>query len=85
MNARSLDTDPEAERVQVDLLRKAGRERRAEMALKLSAQVIALARRAIRRAAPGATEEEIGLRFVELHYGRDLAEGVRRDLEARRR
>ncbi len=85
MQARSPDTDPEAEKVQIDLLRKAGGQRRVRMALSLSRQVIALARRAIQRAHPDASEEEVGLRFVELHYGRELAQGLRRDLEARRR
>lgn len=58
--------------------------RRAGMALSLSAQVIGLARRALRRSLSGATEEEVGLRFVELHYGRELASELRRSLSARR-
>ena len=53
------------------------------MALSLSAQVIGLARRAIRESLPGATEEEVGLRFVELHYGRELAAELRTFLSAR--
>jgi hypothetical protein len=82
--ARSADTDPEAERVQLELLRRAGPTRRAEMALGLSAAVIDLARAAIRRTLPYASEEEVGLRFVELHYGRELAAALRRHLRARR-
>jgi hypothetical protein len=85
MQARSADTDPEAERVQIALLRRAGVARRARLALELSAQVIGLARRALRRAAEPATEEQAALRFVELHYGRDLAVGLREHLAARRR
>jgi hypothetical protein len=83
MQARSADTDPEAEEVQMDLLRRAGPARRAQMALALSAQVIGLARRAIRRSHPDANETEVGLRFVELHYGRELAADLRRYLAAR--
>jgi hypothetical protein len=82
--ARSADTDADAERVQIELLRRAGVARRAAMALSLSAQVIGLARRALRRSSPGATEQEIGVRFVERHYGRDLAAEVRRFLSTRR-
>lgn len=78
--ARSADTDPEAEAVQMELLRSAGPGRRARMALELSAQVISMARRHLRRAYPDATETEIGLRFVELNYGSELAEGLRRFL-----
>jgi hypothetical protein len=80
----SADTDLEAERVQIDLLRRAGVTRRAAMALSLTAQVIGLARRAIRRALPGATEQEVRLRFVELNYGGELASALRRFLGARR-
>ncbi len=84
MQARSRDTDAEAERVQIGLLRAAGVGRRAQMALSLSGTVISLARRAIRRSLPGATEEEVDLRFVELHYGRELAAALRRAIIARR-
>ena len=84
MRARSLDTDAEAEKVQIDLLRAAGVGRRAGMALSLSGLVIGLARRAIRRSLPGATEQEVGLRFVELHYGGELAPELRREIAARR-
>jgi hypothetical protein len=84
MRARSPDTDPEAEKVQIGLLQRAGVARRAHMALGLSAQVIGLAHRAIREAHPGLSATEAGLRFVELHYGAELAAGVRLHLAMRR-
>jgi hypothetical protein len=84
MLARSADTDPEAERVQIDLLRRAGPTRRVQMALTLSAQVIGLARLALRRASPGSTDAEIDLEFVARYYGPDLADDLRRYLQARR-
>ena len=72
------DTDPEAERVQLELLRAAEPGRRAQMALNLSALVIVLARRGLRTTLPpGASEQDAALRFVELHYGSELAAGVR--------
>lgn len=80
--ARSADTTAEAEAVQIDLLRRAGPARRAQMALALSARVIGMALQAYRRSHPGATETEIRLRFVELSYGRELAAAVRRRLAA---
>ena len=83
--ARAADTDPEAEARQIALLRAAGPSRRVGTALALSATVIALARRALGRAMPNASELEVQLRFVELHYGRDLADGVRRTLAGQRR
>lgn len=76
MRARSDDTDAAAERVQLDLLRRAGSARRAQMALSLSATTIALARRAIGRRQAGASAEQVGVRFVELHYGAELARAV---------
>jgi len=44
-----------------------------------------LAREGIRQAlGPGATDEQVALHFVELHYGRELAAGVRQRLESGR-
>jgi hypothetical protein len=84
MQARSADTDPETERVHFEMLRKAGPARRAQMALSLSAQVISLAHRAIRRSTGLTDPVEVGLRFVEIHYGPELAAGVRAYLAARK-
>lgn len=83
MRARSADTDPEAEKVQLELLRRAGAGRRARMAATLSGQVIDLARRAIARSLPDARDVERRLRFVELNYGRELAAELRRYLAQR--
>ena len=63
------DTDPEAQRVHLDLSRT----------------VMSLSRGGLARQMPGASPEELGLRFVALHYGADLAEDLRVDLAARRR
>lgn len=83
--ARPPDTDAEAERVQLELLRKASPGERAALAMSLSATVISLARRALQRQDPAASEEEIGLRFVELNYGRELAAELAAFLNSRRR
>jgi hypothetical protein len=74
------DTDPETARIHAELLRRAGPVRRAQMAMSLSADVIALARAALRRRDPCASEAELSVRFAELHYGRDVAEGLRQHL-----
>jgi hypothetical protein len=78
------DTHPDAERVQIDLLRQATPERRAALALSLSQHVAYLARQAIRRVNPGASETEIDLQYVALHYGQDLADRLRAYLDTRR-
>lgn len=79
------DTDPDVEARQIELLSRATASRRAALALSLSATVMSLARRAIRRGMPGAPEEHVAVRFVELHYGRELAMALRRHLESRAR
>lgn len=77
------DTSPQAEKVLVELFRKATVAERIARTRSLTAEVIALSRRAIARANPELSATEIGLRFVELHYGRDLANALREHLDAR--
>jgi hypothetical protein len=66
------DTHPDAARAQLDLLRKAGPERRSALALRLSSEVVARSRRAL-EGQPG----DARLRWVELWYGPELARRVR--------
>lgn len=73
MKAQSRDTHPDAERVQIKLLRGTTIAQCARLTFDLSRTVIQLARRAIRRANPGASEAEVGLIFIAVHYGKDLA------------
>jgi hypothetical protein len=74
------DTDPDAARVHIELLRAASPSRRLRLALSLSRTAMDLARAGLARAYPDASPEEIGLRFVALNYGPELAEEVRRHL-----
>ena len=76
-------TSAEAEAVQNDLLRRVGPARRFALAFQLSDMAMGLARRALRRADPLASELEIDLRSVELHHDRRLAERLRAHLAAR--
>lgn len=73
MRPLSSDTDVEAERVQLGLLRSASAERRIALALSLSQTTLALARDGLRRRHPSASERDLALRFVSLHYGETLA------------
>jgi hypothetical protein len=82
---RSDDTTAEAERVQAALIRSAPVAHRLRRALDLSATVIGVARRALARPRPDASKRDLDLLFVELHYGRQLADSLRRDLERRDR
>jgi hypothetical protein len=81
--SRAMDTSPEAERVQVELLRSVPVSRRLHLACSLSAAIVSVARRALARADPGAGQAELDLRFVELHYGSALAAALRAELMKR--
>jgi hypothetical protein len=79
------DTDDRAARKQIELLRAADPARRLARARSLSASVIGLSRQAIRNRHPGASERDVLLRFVEVHYGKHLADQVRSYLAKRGR
>jgi len=73
----SVDTHPDAEQVQISLLRQASAAERISRMCSLSETVIHLSRRAIRRANPKLNEQELNLLFVEYCYGKDLSDHVR--------
>lgn len=85
VRARSADTSADAERVQVELLRRVSVARRLHMAFRLSATVMSMARRALARQRPHASRRELDLEFVALHYGAALADGLRVELDRRDR
>jgi len=62
-----------AEAMQIEMMCRARPQERAALALRLSDETIALARRAIDRAFPDLDPTRRKLKFVELHYGADLA------------
>jgi hypothetical protein len=71
------DTDVDSLRVQIDLLRRATPRRRLDVAFRLSADVVSISQSGIRRREPGLSNRDVRLRFVEIHYGRELAAAVR--------
>lgn len=77
------DTARQAEEVQVSLLRQATVAKRLAIMCSLSQTVIELSRRAIRRANPTWSQRELDLAFVAIHYGEELAHGLRSYLERR--
>ena len=84
MRTQSMDTSPEAERVQIELIRKASIAKRFALMQSWSQFLIEANRQAIRKDHHTASEEEIGLIFVERHYGQALADGLRAALARRR-
>jgi len=71
------DTHPEAERIWIDLLRRAGPERRLAMAIELTDRVVRTARAAIARANPQLPPLKQKLLLAEVSYGREVADRVR--------
>ena len=81
MIGQSPDTTPEAEKVQIELIRKSSIAKRISVVRSLSRMTMFLSRRAIRRANPSLSEREVDLVFVELHYGKELAQQLRLYME----
>lgn len=77
MISQSPDTTPQAEKVQIELIRKASVSRRVSRVRSLSQTTMYLSRRAIRRTNPFLSEREVDLAFVANHYGENLAERLR--------
>jgi hypothetical protein len=77
------DTSQEASDFQIALLRSMTTSERLALAFKLSATAITLSKRAIRRANPDISENELRCCFVELHYGKILADNFRQYLKER--
>jgi hypothetical protein len=79
------DTDPETERVHLELLRGSSPERRLRLAFSLSHTTMSLSRGGLARSLPHASPQAVALEFVALLYGPDLAKEVRAHLATRTR
>jgi len=74
----TIDTSPDAYAVQLELLRRMSPVQRLKKTFALSRQVKRMSMDAIRRHHPEFDENAVRLRFIELTYGKSLAEDVRR-------
>ena len=74
------ETHPSTEAIQADVFRRKTPQERFQLLTEMSDMVVSLSRRALRRANPDATDNELLVTFIDLHYGRDLAERVRKRL-----
>lgn len=77
------DTSLAAERAYLELIRARGGVTQVTMARAMSAATIERSRRALMRARPDATPQEIDLWFVELNYGKTLRDKLAAHLSAR--
>jgi len=71
------DTHPEAEKVQLELMRKASVAKRISLMRSLTSMLVVLSRRGIAEANPGFSPQEVKLRWGEINYGKPLAEELR--------
>jgi hypothetical protein len=74
------DTHPDAERVQLEVLRRAGPAGRYRLLCQLTDEVIDLSWRNLRAAHRADDGETVRLRFLEACYGAELAAAVARRL-----
>jgi len=77
------DTSPEAEKVQIELLRKMSVAERIGRVREWSRMLVHLSRQGLARANPGLDDRGLDLLWVEQQYGRDLAVKLREYLEKR--
>ena len=84
MRTQSGDTSPEMERVQIELIRKASPAKLFGLLRSMSQTMMQASRENIRRLHPDANKEELTLIFIELYYGKELANLVRTQMEKRR-
>ena len=73
MKTQSPDTSPEAEKVLIELLRRAPAWRRLQLADRMSATVRELSMAGVRARHPRASEAEVRRRFADIHLGPELA------------
>jgi hypothetical protein len=81
MRTQSEDTSPEMERVQIELIRKASPAKLFGLVRSMSQTMMQASRENIRKLHPDASKEELTLILVELHYGKELANLVRTQME----
>jgi hypothetical protein len=77
------DTHPDAERVQIELLRKTAPEERLAQALSLTATVVNLSRQTIAELNPTLGPRDLELKCIEFYHGKALADRVRDYLRKR--
>ncbi|MBI5193946.1 MAG: hypothetical protein HZA08_10965 [Nitrospirae bacterium] len=81
MMQQSIDTYPEAENIQISLIRKATIAKRVSRTRSFSQSIIQLSRKAIKRANPKLNERELILTFIAYHYGTELSDRLREYLD----
>ena len=76
MRTQSPDTSPDAERVLIELMRRATAWRRLQLADRMSISTRELCRAGLRMRHPNASEAELRRRFADIYLGSELAAKV---------
>ncbi len=84
MRTQSRDTHPEAERVLIELIRKAPMSKRFRLLRSMTAVAAKLNQQNIRQLHPDFAKEEIAATFATDHYDRKLAQGIQSILKQRK-
>ena len=71
------DTRKHIQRLQIERSRKSNPAEKITQVREMTDFVVRLSRRAIARANPGFSQEEVNLRWVEINYGPQLASELR--------
>lgn len=74
---QSMDTSPEIEKIQFDLMRRAGISRRMQVARAHNMTAIRMARHRIALANPQWSEQEVAMEWARLMYGKEIVSRAR--------
>ena len=79
--AYTTDTSPEAYDIQIELIRRMSPQERLRKAFGLSRHLKRMAFDAIRRRHPEFDDRALRMRFIQLTYGKELADELKRWLK----
>ena len=77
MQPQSVDTSPEMEHIQIELLRKRSIPQKIAMVESWSQFILEATKQGIRRDYPEMSEEDIALTLVARQFGQPFAEKIR--------
>ena len=81
MKTQSTDTNPKTERTLISLIRNQTPSKKLSHVLSLSQTTMQLSKRAIARANKQLDIDQINFLFIKYHYGKDLAEQVKKYID----
>jgi len=80
MKTQSIDTHQKTERMLISLLKNKSTAKKFSQIRSMSQTTIQLSKRAISRVNKSFDENQINMLFINYHYGKDLAERVKKYL-----